>query len=138
MSGNTAGGQPAAETTAATAAPTIAAADLEAARAEGRAAGVTAERERTAAILGHERATANLNLALQCITAGLTIEQSSAILGALPATQPAAAATQPANAFAAAMAAVGNPSVSGIEAAADAGNEEAALAQQVLAAFRIA
>jgi superfamily II RNA helicase len=49
----------------------------------------------------------------------------------------AAAEVKPNNAFAAAMAATGNPQVSGVEASAEAGNEEAALAGQILAAFSL-
>lgn len=136
MSGTTPGGQTTATTAAAPAALT--AAELDRARAEGHAAGVQAgtqaERERTAAILGHERASANMALAVQCVSTGLSVDQASAILG----TAPAAAATQaaaPGAAFAAAMAATGNPAVTGIEAAAGPGADEAALAAEVLKAF---
>lgn len=104
-------------------------ADVDRARAEG----ATAERARVSAILGHEAASC-APLALQCINTGLTIEQSTAILGAAPkaaAPQPAAAASG----FAAAMAATGNPDVSGIEGKGEQ-NDEAALAASILAAFR--
>lgn len=46
---------------------------------------------------------------MQCINTGLTAEQSSAILGAAPKAPAAEAQTD--NAFAAAMANVGNPDV---------------------------
>lgn len=143
MSGNTpAGGQPAATTTQP--AVTVDAggiADVQAAaRAEGHAAGVQAERARVGAILGHERASAHMGVALQCINTGMTTDQATAVLGAMPAQ--AAAATPAAaganQAFAAAMAAVGNPAVSGVEASADGANPEAEAAAQVLATFRLA
>ena len=106
---------------------------LQAAREQGHAAGLSegirqgtqAERERTAAILGHERAAACPDLARQCIATGLTAEQASAILGAAPA--PAATASA---GFAQHMAAL-NPAVSGIEADSPA-DETAAIAAQVL------
>lgn len=141
MSGNTpAGGQTAAPTAAAvTATP----ADLQQARAEGHAAGVQAERERVGAILGHERAGAHMALATQCINTGLTAEQSGAIFSALPQQAPAAAAASPRNtAFDAAMAAVGNPKVSGVEASAEPGgsggsDDDTTAAASVLAAFAL-
>lgn len=119
------------EATAATAAAQEQA--LQAAREQGHAAGLSdgirqgtqAERERTAAILGHERAAACPDLARQCIATGLTAEQASAILGAAPT--PAATASA---GFAQHMAAL-NPAVSGIEAASPA-DETAAIAAQVL------
>ena len=108
-------------------------ADLDRARAEGVQEGASAERARVSAILGHEAASCS-PLALQCIGTGLTIEQSTAILGAAPkaaAPQPAAAASG----FAAAMAAIGNPDVSGLDGKGEQ-NDEAALAASILAAFR--
>lgn len=136
MSGTTPGGQTTATTAAAPAALTTA--DLDRARAEGHAAGVQAgtqaERERTAAILGFDRASTHMALAVQCVSTGLSAEQANAILGAAPANavpNPAAAGS----AFAAAMAATGNPSVTGIEAAAGPGTDEAALAAEVLKSF---
>lgn len=104
-------------------------ADLDRARAEGVEQGAQAERTRVGAILGHS-AAACAPLALQCITTGLTIEQSTAILGAAPAPAPAAAG----NAFAAAMGAVGNPDVSGIEAAAPE-NTDTAMAASIVGLF---
>lgn len=83
-------------------------ADVDRARAEGRQEGAQAERARVGAILGHEAATCS-PLAMQCINTGLTAEQSSAILGAAPKAPAAEAQTD--NAFAAAMANVGNPDV---------------------------
>ena len=109
--------------------PALTQADVDRARAEGAAA----ERARVSAILGHEAASCS-PLALQCIGTGLTIEQSTAILGAAPkaaAPQPAAAASG----FAAAMAAIGNPDVSGLDGKGEQ-NDEAALAASILAAFR--
>lgn len=107
-------------------------ADLAQARNEGHAAGVQAERERTSAILGHERASTHMAVALTCIKTGLSAEQAGQILGALPAAAPAAAS----NPFATAMAKVVNPAVSGIEAAADPAQGEAELAAQVLKLFQ--
>lgn len=118
----------------ATAAPAAQEQALQAAREQGHAAGLSegirqgtqAERERTAAILGHERAAACPDLARQCIATGLTAEQASAILGAAPT--PAATASA---GFAQHMAAL-NPDVSGIEAAASPADDAAAIAAQVL------
>ena len=104
-------------------------ADIDRARAEGLEQGTQAERTRVGTILGHESA-ACAALALQCINTGLTTEQATAVLGAVPAT--VSAATAPNNAFAAAMSAVPNPSVSGIEAAAAPDNTEAALAASIV------
>lgn len=115
---------------AATAPVTLTQADIDSARAEGHAAGVAAERARTSAILGHEKAGGQAALALQCVSQGLSAEQSAAILAAAPAAAPAKAAGAD---FAAAMAAMGNPKVTGIEASAGGGDDEAALAAQILA-----
>lgn len=137
MSGNTpAGGQPAATTEAA------ASAAVEATRAEGHAAGVSAERARVNSILGHERASTHMAVAVQCINTGMTAEQAGAVLGAMPeaiAAAPAARASGANPAFAAAMAAVPNPDVSGGEGAsgADASADDLA-ASSVLSAFRLA
>lgn len=117
------------------------------ARAEGHAAGVHAERERVGAILGHERAGVHMAVALTCINTGLSAEQAGQILAALPGAQPAATAAgataaAPAvtasapNPFAAVMASIGNPAVSGIEPAAASAISEQDLATQVLATFR--
>ena len=152
QSGNTQlGGQAAAQSAASAAASTAAAASAaaqaNATEGAGFAAGVQAERTRVASILGHERAGANMALAVQCINTGLTAEQAGAILGVAPvagtttAAAPATPATQasaPRNEFAAAMAAMGNPSVTGVEASAADLTPQAkadALAQQVLASF---
>lgn len=120
--------QPSTETTAAAPvapaaasaeAPAVAApaqASLEQARAEGAAA----ERARVAAILGHANASANPAIAQQCISTGLSAEQAKGFLDVAPAaavTAAAATASAPANPFAQAMAAMGNPDVSGMEAA---------------------
>lgn len=140
MSGNTpAGGQPAATNVTADGGGIS---DLQsAARAEGHAAGVSAERARVSSILGHERATAHMAVAVQCINTGMTAEQAGAVLGAMPEQAPAAQSAKAGAqnpTFAAAMAAVKNPDVSGIEAGgADASSEELAAAS-VLATFRLA
>lgn len=99
-------------------APVITQADLDRTRTEAHAAGVTAgvtaERERTAAILAHASAIEQTALAHQCITSGLSAEQATAILAAAPKPAALTAAVQP---FAAAMAAAGNPHIqAGIEA----------------------
>lgn len=118
-------------------------ADPAQARAEGHAAGVHAERERVGAILGHERAGVHMAVALTCINTGLSAEQAGQILAALPGAQPAAAAAAASavtasapNPFAAVMASIGNPAVSGIEPAAASAISEQDLATQVLATFR--
>lgn len=144
QSGNTQpGGQAAAQSAASAATPT---AQANATEGAGFAAGVQAERTRVASILGHERAGANMALAVQCINTGLTAEQAGAILGVAPvagttAAAPATPATQasaPKNEFAAAMAAMGNPSVTGVEASAADLTPQAkgdALAEQLVASF---
>lgn len=130
-----AGAAPNAATTT-PAASTFTQADVDQARAAGRQEGATAERERASAILGHEAAAANMALAVTCVQTGLSADQAGAILAAAPkATTPATAAN---NGFAAVMSAIGNPAVSGIEAAATQGNDEAALAAQIVASFRAA
>ena len=103
-------------------APAAASQGLEQARAEG----AQAERARVSAILCHANAAANPTLAQTCIAGGLTAEQAQGVLDAAPA---AAAATAPAaasNQFAQAMAALGNPNVSGVEAASPDGSAQAA------------
>ena len=75
--------------------------------------GVQAERARVTAILGHANAAANPSITQQCIATGLSAEQAKGFLDAAPA-----AAAAPAHPFAAAMAAMGNPDVSGVEAVA--------------------
>lgn len=105
-------------------------ADIDKARAEGVEQGAQAERERVGAILDHESASCS-PLAMQCINTGLTAEQSTAILGAAPA----ATASAQGSAFAAAMGAIGNPDVSGIESAAAPENAEAALAADIVGLF---
>ena len=120
MSGNSQeqGGAPSAHSPA----TPVTATDVERARAEG----AQGERARVTAILGHASAAAHMPLALQCIATGLSADQSTAILGAagpgasaVPAVIPAAAATAAGGGeFARAMAAIGNPAVSGVEGAA--------------------
>jgi signal peptide peptidase SppA len=103
--------------------------DLDAARAQG----AQVERERIAAILGHERAGANMALAQQCINTGLTIDQANAVLGAAPAQSAQGAA--PANQFAAVMTKLGNPQVSGVEGQAPAADSPAAVQTSWQSAF---
>ena len=100
-------------TTTAAAPATASQADLDKARAEGAAA----ERARVTAITSHPNAAANPAITQQCIATGLSAEQAKGFLDAAPAAATAAAGNQ----FAAAMAAMGNPNVSGVEAAAPQG-----------------
>lgn len=114
---------PAASTTTTAAAPAQAAvsASAQASLEQARAEGAAAERARVAAILGHANASANPAIAQQCISTGLSAEQAKGFLDVAPAaavTAAAATASAPANPFAQAMAAMGNPDVSGMEAAA--------------------
>lgn len=134
MSGTTPQAPAGAASTAATPAAGTAftQADLDSARADGHQAGVTAERTRASSILGHERAGGQMALALQCVSQGLSAEQAAGILAASPASTPQAAG----NGFAAAMAAVGNPPVSGVEGAGGAGGDEAALAAGIVNLFK--
>lgn len=101
------------------------------------ATGVTAERKRIESILEHPNASAQTALARQCIATGLSVEQSTAILGAVVTTAAPAAA----NSFTAAMAAMGNPKVSGIEAPSGAGADQLAqaeaLAKSVLQSMQV-
>lgn len=97
-------------------------ADLESARAEGAAA----ERARVTAITSHANAAANPAITQQCIATGLSAEQAKGFLDAAPAAATAAVAAT--NQFAAAMATLGNPNVSGVEAAAPQGGAEQAQA----------
>lgn len=112
-------------------------ADLDRVRAEGHAAGIKAgaesERARVTAIYGHPEATGRRAMADKCVSMGLTVEQAGELLAAAPRdTAPQAAA----NPFAAAMAAIGNPPTTGLEAPETDTPDEAALAAQVIAAFR--
>lgn len=120
MSGTNPGGQQAANTPAPANAGngSFTQSDLDAARAEGVAQGAKAERDRVGAILSHEGAAGRTALAVTCITNGLSVEQSGAVLASAPAA-PAAAAGGQVNALATAMAALGNPQVSGVEPAGD-------------------
>ncbi|MDR0216742.1 MAG: S49 family peptidase [Comamonas sp.] len=115
---------PAAASAAAPASASVAAAPqgLEQARVEG----AQAERARVSAILGHANASANAALAQTCIAGGLTAEQAQGVLDAAPAATAAAAPAAAANQFAQAMAALGNPNVSGVEAASPDGSVQAA------------
>ncbi len=130
-----AGAAPNAATTA-PAAATFTQADVDQASAAGHQAGATAERERASAILGHEAAATNMALAVTCVQTGLSADQAGAILAAAP--KPAELTATANNGFTAVMSAIGNPAVSGIEAAATQGNDEAALAAQIVASFRAA
>jgi signal peptide peptidase SppA len=110
-------------------------ADLDRARTEGNDSGTRAERDRVTGIFAHPAAASNMSLSIQCVNAGLSVEQANGFLSALPT--PAAPAAAQANSFAAAMATLGNPQVSGIEAKqGDAASQEAELAGQILASFR--
>lgn len=101
-------------TTTAAAPATASQADLESARAEGAAA----ERARVTAITGHANAAANPAITQQCIATGLSAEHAKGFLDAAPAAAVATlAGAQAGNQFAAAMASMGNPNVSGVEAA---------------------
>ena len=136
MSGNSpneAGGHQAAAVPAGAPAVTSAftQASVDAARAEGREEGAQTERTRVSGIFAHEAAAGRTQLAIQCVTSGLSVEQAGAVLAAAPV-----ATAAPVNAFATAMAAVGNPDVSGVEAGSGAQNDEAALASQIVASFR--
>lgn len=113
---------PAAASAAAPAAAAAAPQGLEQARAEG----AQAERARVSAILGHANAAANPALAQTCIAGGLTAEQAQGVLDAAPAAAVAASAPAASNQFAQAMAALGNPNVSGVEAASPDGSAQAA------------
>ena len=109
--------------TAAAAAPSASSAaaasqaDLDKASAEGAAA----ERARVAAITSHANAAANPAITQQCIATGLSAEQAKGFLDAAPAAATTTASAQAGSQFAAAMAALGNPNVSGVEAAAPQG-----------------
>lgn len=119
-----------------TTAPVISQSDLDKARAEGHAAGVAAESARVSGILALPAAKGNPELAQTCISTGLSVEQSTAILGAAPAATQAATAA--ANPFAAAMAATKNPDVSGVEGKPDAGAEtEDAVAASIVATLNL-
>lgn len=87
-------------------------------------AAVAAERTRTTGILTHAEAAGRMALAHQCVAAGLSVEQA----GALMAAAPKAAAAATAQPFAAAMAALGNPKVEGIEGQQATGDEPSAQA----------
>jgi len=93
---------------------------------QARAEGAQAERARVGAILGHANAAANPTLAQTCIAGGLTAEQAQGVLDAAPAAAVAALAPAATNQFAQAMAALGNPNVSGVEAASPDGSAQAA------------
>lgn len=106
---------------------------------KAHAAGASAERARVSAILGHEHASANMATAVQCINAGLSAEQAGAILSSLPTAITATLSSD--TGFAAAMAAVPNPAVSGIESANTDSSPQAsaaALAAQIVAGFAAA
>lgn len=112
-------------------------ANLDAARAEGHAAGLQAgtdaERARVSGILTHPNAEGRTALASQCIASGLSVEQSAAMLAAAPAATAAQAAANP---FAAAMNAVGNPPVPAKTDAEQGQGSEEQLAASVVALFR--
>lgn len=129
MSGNTPPGGQSTANHPAPAAGQFTQADVDGARAQGAAA----ERTRVGAILTHQHATANMALAIQCVNTGLSAEQATAILGVAPVV----AAVQ-GNAFAAAMANVPNPDVSGVEGQAATPNDPAAMTGSWNRAFGVA
>lgn len=109
--GATAGAQPGAQTAAVPSTPAPDTAP--AAAGQDFASGVSAERERVAAILGHSAAASHQGIAQQCIQSGLSAEQAAGMLAAAAssaAPKPAAGAG-----FAQHMASLGNPAVSGVE-----------------------
>ena len=112
-------------------------ADIDRAKAEAHAAGVKAgmeaERTRITGIYGHAESAGRRAMADKCVSMGLSVEQAAELLAAAPKDATPQAAANP---FAAAMGAVGNPATSGVEAPATDVPDEAALAAQVLAAFR--
>ena len=121
-----------------TTAPVITQSDLDKARAEGHAAGVAAESARVSGILALPAAKGNPELAQTCVATGLSLEQSTAILGAAPKPIEGVAISAAANPFAAAMAAVKNPEVSGVEGKPDAGAEtEDAVAASIVATLNL-
>lgn len=133
MPGNTTpGGQTAAATTA-TASYTQA--DVDSARTQG----ANAERARVSAILTHQSASANMALAVQCVNIGLSAEQAATILGtaAPAAAMPAQITGHAVNQFAAVMAGIPNPAVSGIEGRSAQQDEPAAVANSWNRAFGI-
>lgn len=117
---------PAAASAAAPVAPAAPAAAAPQGLEQARAEGAQAERARVSAILGHANASANAALAQTCIAGGLTAEQAQGVLDAAPAAAVAALAPAATNQFAQAMAALGNPNVSGVEAASPDGSAQAA------------
>lgn len=102
-------------------AATFTQADLDAAHARGREEGAKAERERASAILAHDEAKDRGALALQCVSTGLSVDQSAAILAAAPKAAPVVAGANP---FATAMSGVNNPDVKGGEGQADASGDD--------------
>lgn len=105
-------------------------ADLDRARAEGHATGVTAGRALAAAIIGHVEAAGRQQLATRLARMdNMTLEQAAELLAVAPKDQPAA---QQGNGFTAAMAALPNPQVGADKPAAD---DDLTEAQAVLAAF---
>lgn len=94
-------------------------AELDKARAEA----ATAERTRVSAILAHPAAATHPALAQQCIATGLSAEQASGILGALPQAAAPVAPKAADSQFAQAMQSLGNPKVSGVEASGAAPDE---------------
>lgn len=112
-------------------------ADIDRAKADAHAAGVKAGMEsecaRITGIYGHAEAAGRRTMADKCVAMRLTVEQAGELLASAPRE---AAAQAGANPFATVMAAIGNPPTSGIEAAASQQPDEAAVAAQILAAFR--
>lgn len=88
-------------------------AQLDAARAEGRTEGASAERTRIQGILSAEVATNRREVALHlALNTNQSVEDATALLAITPESAPAASTTEPAtNAFAAAMDASKNPNI---------------------------
>jgi signal peptide peptidase SppA len=109
--------------------------ELDAATATALASGSATERARISAIQSHANASAQPGIVRACIDTGMTAEQAATMLGAAVGSAQASAAASP---FAAAMAGVANPAVTGIEGSANTGPEAeaAAMAAQVLQTMR--
>ncbi|MFG0677728.1 S49 family peptidase [Delftia sp. WSY_7] len=82
--------------------------------AQAAADGAAAERQRVVAILAHPASATHPAIAQSCIAGALSAEQAKGVLDAAAAA-PAASGTAGASDFAKQMAALGNPSVSGVE-----------------------
>ena len=114
---------------------TLTQADLDRARAEGVAAGTTAERERISTILQSEAAAGRQDMAAHlAFSTDMVADAAVALLGKAPAL---ASAKPVGSALSAAMAAVDQPNVGADTGAADSGGEAGAdsKAKGILADF---